>query len=83
MKSNFGKAFITLTFFTAIGLTTLPAQAALLVSSGGDNSIKQYDDVTGQYIRDFVTSSSGGLSDPQGLALGSNGNLFVSSRGTI
>jgi hypothetical protein len=82
MKSNVGKAFITLTFFTAIGFTALPAQAALLVSSSGDNSIKQYDDVTGQYIRDFVSSSSGGLSDPQGLALGSNGNLFVSSRRT-
>lgn len=82
MKSNFGKAFITLTFFTAIGFTGLPAQAALLVSSSGDNAIKQYDDVTGQYIRDFVPSSSGGLSSPEGLALGPNGNLFVSSRGT-
>lgn len=82
MKSNFGQVFITLTVSTAIGLTTLSAQAALLVSSSGDNAIKQYDDVTGQYIRDFVTSSSGGLSNPQGLALGPNGNLFVSSRST-
>lgn len=82
MNSNFGKVLITLTVSTAIGFTTLPAQAALLVSSSGDNSIKQYDDVTGQYIRDFVTSSSGGLSSPAGLALGPNGNLFVSSRGT-
>lgn len=82
MKTNFGKVFLTLTVSTAIGLATLPAQAALLVSSSGDNAIKQYDDVTGQYIRNFVTSSSGGLSSPQGLALGPNGNLFVSSQGT-
>lgn len=82
MNSNFGELFITLTVSTAIGLATLPAQAALLVSSSGDNAIKQYDDITGQYIRDFVTSSSGGLSSPQGLALGPNGNLFVSSQGT-
>lgn len=80
MLGSFNKLSITL-IGTAIGLT-MPAQAALLVSSGGDNSIKQYDEVTGQYIRDFIASGSGGLSDPQDLALGLNGNLFVSSKGT-
>lgn len=73
---------IALTISAAIGLITLPAQAALLVSSSSDSSIKQYDDTTGAYIRDFVTSGSGGLSNPQGLAIGLNGNLFVSSQRT-
>lgn len=82
MKSNFGKGAIALTVSTLVGFSALPAQSALLVSSGGDNSIKQYDETTGAYIRDFVTSGSGGLLNPQGLTLGANGNLFVSSFGT-
>ena len=78
---NFCKSSIALTI-AAISSITLPVQAALLVSSSGDNSIKQYDEITGEYIRDFVTSSSGGLLNPQGLTLGTSGNLFVSSFGT-
>ena len=75
---KFCKSSIALTI-AAISSTTLPVQAALLVSSSGDNSIKQYDELTGAYIRDFVTSGSGGLLNPQGLTLGPNGNLFVVS----
>ncbi len=78
---NFCKSSIALTI-AAISSTTLPVQAALLVSSRGDNSIKQYDEITGTYIRDFVTAGSGGLLNPQGLTLGTDGNLFVSSFGT-
>ena len=78
---NFCKFSLALTI-AAISSITLPVQAALLVSSSGDNSIKQYDEITGEYIRDFVTSSSGGLLNPQGLTLGASGNLFVSSFGT-
>ncbi len=80
--NNLCKSPIALTISAAIGLITLPAQAALLVSSSSDNSIKQYDDTTGAYIRDFVTSGSGGLLNPQGLTLGPDGNLYVSSSGT-
>ncbi len=80
--SNLCKSPIALTIFAVISLITLPAQAALLVSSSSDNSIKQYDDTTGAYIRDFVTSGSGGLLSPQGLTLGPDGNLYVSSAGT-
>lgn len=82
MLSNFGKYPIALTISAVIGLITLPAQAALLVSSSSDNSIKQYDEITGAYIRDFVSSGSGGLLNPQGLTLGPDGNLYVSSSDT-
>lgn len=83
MLGNFGKSSaIAISIFTAISSVILPAWSALLVSSSGDNSIKQYDEVTGAYIRDFVTSGSGGLLNPQGLAIGANGNLFVSSQNT-
>lgn len=76
---SINKLTLAIAAISAIGLT-LPVQAALLVSSGGDNSIKQYDETTGAYIRDFVASGSGGLLSPQGLAIGANGNLFVSSQ---
>ena len=82
MHSNITKSSLAMTIFAAIGAATIPAQAALLVSSSGDNSIKQYDEITGAYIRDFVTSGSGGLLNPQGLDMGPNGNLFVSSQNT-
>ena len=82
MLSNLGKFSITLTVSAVIGSVTLPLQAALLVSSSNDNSIKQYDETTGAYIQDFVTSGSGGLSSPQGLTLGPDSNLYVSSSGT-
>ena len=61
--SNLCKSSLALTI-AAIGSTTLPVQAALLVSSSNDNSIKQYDETTGAYIQDFVASGSGGLLNP-------------------
>lgn len=79
MLNIFNKLSIVLSIGTAIGLATFPVQAALLVSSSDNNSVKQYDETTGAYIRDFVTSGSGGLSSPQDLVIGPNGNLFVSS----
>lgn len=82
MNSKFNQLSLTIAVSTLIGFiaTALPAQSALLVVSD-DDSIKQYDETTGVYIRDFVTAGSGGLLDAQGLTLGKNGNLFVSSRG--
>ncbi len=83
MLGNLGKSSIALTILAAISAFTVPAEAALLVSSSGNNSIKQYDETTGAYIRDFVSSGSGGLSSPSGLAIGSNGNLFVASTSSV
>jgi hypothetical protein len=41
-------------------LTTLQAQAAMLVSSRFNNSVLRYDDTTGAFIDAFVASGSGG-----------------------
>ncbi|MDZ4724354.1 MAG: M12 family metallo-peptidase [candidate division Zixibacteria bacterium] len=51
----------------------------LLVSDTGSNSIKRFNGVTGAYLSDFVSSGSGGLSNPFALIFGPNGNLFVAS----
>ncbi|QYK53295.1 MAG: PEP-CTERM sorting domain-containing protein [Fimbriimonadaceae bacterium] len=55
------------------------ASRDLYVSSSGTNSVKRFDGVTGAYLGDFVASGSGGLVDPQGIAFGPDGNLYVAS----
>jgi DNA-binding beta-propeller fold protein YncE len=44
--------------------------------------IARYDSATYEFRDVFVPQGSGGLSVPQGMALGSDGNLYVASRGT-
>jgi DNA-binding beta-propeller fold protein YncE len=53
----------------------------LLVSDRTNNNVERYDGTTGQLIDTFVTSGSGGLEEPRGLAYGPDGNLYV-SKGT-
>lgn len=52
----------------------------LYVSSRGSNAVVLFDGVTGEYIRDFVTNGSGGLSITQDVLFGYDGNLLVSGR---
>src|SRR6188474_100043 len=70
----------TLLILAVAALSPLPgAQAAvLLVSSGDTNSVLAYDATTGEFIRTFA--SGGGLEEPEGLTIGPDGNLYVTSR---
>ena len=52
----------------------------VLVSSGGDDRVLEFD-LSGNYVGNFVSPGSGGLSYPTGLFL-SNGKLLVASRDT-
>jgi outer membrane protein assembly factor BamB len=54
----------------------------ILVSSGGDDRIVEYDALTGAYLGDLVPSGSGGLRFPTGMTIGPDGSLYVGSRDT-
>jgi DNA-binding beta-propeller fold protein YncE len=52
------------------------------VTSGGTNSVLRYDGQTGAYLEIFISSGSGGLSMPTGLAFGPDGHVYVASFGS-
>jgi sugar lactone lactonase YvrE len=58
------------------------AEADLYVASANNNSVIRYNEVTGDYLDNFVYSGSGGLSVPKGLLFGADGNLYVNSANT-
>ena len=50
----------------------------LYVSSDDTNNVLKYDGETGAFVRKFARR--GGLIEPEGIAFGPDGNLYVSSR---
>jgi sugar lactone lactonase YvrE len=64
---------------TDVGTIPVVAVYELLVTNLGGNSVRRYDGTTGAFINLF---GSGGLSDPEGLAIGPDGNVYVSSFNT-
>lgn len=50
-----------------------------LFVSCANNTVRRFDGTTGDFLGVFVTSGSGGLASPRGLAFLSNGNLLVTS----
>jgi len=53
------------------------------VCKGECHSIKKYDVDSGAYLGDFVSAGAGGLSTPIGLAVGPDGNVYVSSQEAV
>ena len=50
----------------------------MTISAASRNSIIQFDD-HGNLLGDFVAPGAGGLTDPQGITFGPDGDLFVAS----
>jgi hypothetical protein len=75
----------TLQFVVVLALAVpgSAAHAGLFVSGvenhGATGVVLEYNGATGAFVQTFA--SGGGLSKPQGLVFGPNGNLFVSSLG--
>ena len=55
------------------------AQAAFLVGNTTGNNVSKFDEVTGAYLGNFIATGSGGLTNPDDLTYGPDGNLYVSS----
>ncbi|MHC5111410.1 MAG: InlB B-repeat-containing protein [Planctomycetota bacterium] len=51
----------------------------LYIPNSTNDAIGEYDGETGSFIQEFVTSGSGGLDNPVGLAFDAAGDLFVVS----
>lgn len=54
----------------------------LLVSDSGNAAVHLFDSHHGHYIKTLIPSGSGGLKDPQGVAYGQDGNIYVASSGS-
>ncbi len=88
-KKNSDNLFLNIFFmfsilFVLVFSVLLVAQSVnieLFVSSRNTNSVKRFNGETGEYLDDFVIAGSGGLSAPQEVRFGTDGNLLVSGRG--
>lgn len=74
-------------FFTGFGVAPAHARscadiADMLVSNQADSSVQRFDNETRAYLDAYIPAGLGGLSNPHGLAIGADGNLYVASVGT-
>lgn len=54
----------------------------LLVANSTANNVSKFDPETGEFIGELITSGSGGLNDPEGLAYDGVNTLYVTSYNT-
>jgi DNA-binding beta-propeller fold protein YncE len=63
----------------AVASPAVIAEGDFLVASFGNNNVLRHDAETGNVIDAFVPTGSGGLDDPEGLAVGPDGHVYVGS----
>lgn len=72
---------ILLSIFTSLSFVAPKADAALLIGNTQGNNIVIFDESTGTFQGQFIAPGLGGLSSPDALTIGADGNLYVSSGG--
>lgn len=60
------------------GISTQAEAALLVANTRGGNNVVAFDEISGQYLGEFISSTSG-LEEPDTLLYGPDGNLYVSS----
>lgn len=87
MRSQFKKLLAVQASVTVLGtlvsLSVDPskANAALLVGNTAGNNVVIFDEQTGRFGGEFIPQGTGGLTSPDDLTFGPNGDLFISSGG--
>jgi DNA-binding beta-propeller fold protein YncE len=83
MKANLLRlsAIVFILFSELLNQSFAQTEYEMLVSSRNTNSVKKFNGITGDYIDDFVSQNSAGLSLPQDIRTGPDGNILVSGRG--
>lgn len=81
MKNQASLPIISSLLGVMITLSISPqkALATLLVGNTTGNNVVLFDETTGAFLGDFITSGSGGLVSPDDLTFGPDGNLYISS----
>jgi hypothetical protein len=69
-----GAALAGVLFLASCGDSS-PSPAAVLVGNTRGNNVVSLNSSTGAYLGDFIAAGSGGLTDPDGLTFGPDGQL--------